>query len=575
MKNILIILALFVSASISANTYQVATWGNDNNSGLDSANAWATWQKAFNTANAGDSVYFRGGSWYPTTEPILNPAAGHGHNGTYGNEIVFLNYPGETPVLNCKNYTATNSKVAVDIKNVSYVKFQGLTVDSCLQIVTSQWISGFSMYDVGVVWVDRMTVRNIMGYGIWIIGFDTLYFTNNDSYDNSSSNDAQPGNRADGVTLGAGTITPDTANMLIMYGNRSYHNSDDGFEISPSFQVDVHDNWSFLNGYLEYGAGVGFKQAHGYLHDPSQRRLYRNLAAYNKGTAFVDQNLNSPYGPVMEFSNNIAYKCKNGFGSSPGSGFDCDLHYAKVIYRNNLVYACTTNPVFEQGYLAACGAYPSYAMASNNTWIFKPESPYWEYNDTVTATDADFIMLDSVSAVAQLMAARKADGSLPDITFLKLAAGSDFIDAGVDVGLSYNGDAPDIGYSEYGNASSNATNILTFTLSTQVSPATINTTNHTVAIQVAYGTSVTSLTPAITVSAGATISPTSGTARDFTNPLSYTVTAEDGTTTQEWTVTVSIGAAPEEPATPTGTKRVRLRCGSNVVHQGTTKRVKI
>jgi hypothetical protein len=47
----------------------------------------------------------------------------------------------------------------------------------------------------------------------------------------------------------------------------------------------------------------------------------------------------------------------------------------------------------------------------------------------------------------------------------------------------------------------------------------------------------TSLTPAITVSAGAGVSPASGVARDFTNPVIYTVTARDGTT-REYAVKV-------------------------------------
>ena len=42
----------------------------------------------------------------------------------------------------------------------------------------------------------------------------------------------------------------------------------------------------------------------------------------------------------------------------------------------------------------------------------------------------------------------KADGSLPDIDFMRLVAGSHLIDAGVDVGLPYNGSAPDLGYFE-------------------------------------------------------------------------------------------------------------------------------
>lgn len=48
----------------------------------------------------------------------------------------------------------------------------------------------------------------------------------------------------------------------------------------------------------------------------------------------------------------------------------------------------------------------------------------------------------------------------------------------------------------------------------------------------------TSLAPEIVIT-GASISPASGTAQDFTNPVTYTVTAEDGTT-QAYTVYVDV-----------------------------------
>ncbi len=57
------------------------------------------------------------------------------------------------------------------------------------------------------------------------------------------------------------------------------------------------------------------------------------------------------------------------------------------------------------------------------------------------------------------------------------------------------------------------------------------------------GVSLTSLTPTITLSTGATVSPLSGAAQDFTNPFNYKITAEDGTTTQIWTVTVTVASA--------------------------------
>ena len=45
---------------------------------------------------------------------------------------------------------------------------------------------------------------------------------------------------------------------------------------------------------------------------------------------------------------------------------------------------------------------------------------------------------------------RGTDGSLPATNFMKLVSGSDLIDKGIDVGLPYNGSAPDLGAFENG-----------------------------------------------------------------------------------------------------------------------------
>ncbi len=87
---------------------------------------------------------------------------------------------------------------------------------------------------------------------------------------------------------------------------------------------------------------------------------------------------------------------------------------------------------------------------------------------------------------------------------------------------------------------SDATDIVTFSFEEQTGPATIDDVNHTVGIEVASGTDVTSLIPTIGLSTGAGVSPNNGAAQDFTDPVTYTVTAEDEVTSQEWTVTVSI-----------------------------------
>jgi hypothetical protein len=61
-------------------------------------------------------------------------------------------------------------------------------------------------------------------------------------------------------------------------------------------------------------------------------------------------------------------------------------------------------------------------------------------------TSADFTSTDDAAAYGP----RKSNGELPDIEYMHLADGSDLIDAGVDVGLAYSGDLPDLGCFETG-----------------------------------------------------------------------------------------------------------------------------
>lgn len=59
-----------------------------------------------------------------------------------------------------------------------------------------------------------------------------------------------------------------------------------------------------------------------------------------------------------------------------------------------------------------------------------------------------------------------------------------------------------------------------------------------ISVTVAYTTDVTALAPTYSVSTGATASPASGSARNFTTPQTYTVTGQDGST-KTYTVTVN------------------------------------
>jgi hypothetical protein len=92
-------------------------------------------------------------------------------------------------------------------------------------------------------------------------------------------------------------------------------------------------------------------------------------------------------------------------------------------------------------------------------------------------------------------------------------------------------------------ACANATDILTFSLPEETGSADIDSDAHTIDIEVENATDLTMLTPTFTLSSGATSAPASGMEGDYSNPVTITVTAEDGITTQDWTVTVTEAAS--------------------------------
>ncbi len=97
----------------------------------------------------------------------------------------------------------------------------------------------------------------------------------------------------------------------------------------------------------------------------------------------------------------------------------------------------------------------------------------------------------------------------------------------------------------------------------------------TIAITVPFGTNVTALVPTI-IHSGASVSPISGVAQDFTLPVTYTVTAQDNST-KAYVVSVSISTAPIPTPTPTPDNKdyfehLKLSFDSKDVHDGKTSK---
>lgn len=130
------------------------------------------------------------------------------------------------------------------------------------------------------------------------------------------------------------------------------------------------------------------------------------------GNRFIGFNQNN--GNInMIFYNNIAF-------DNDYTGFSIGQFNNEIIAQNNISYNDRNIGEF---------------IVANN------DHNTWNTSLGLTVSDVDFVSTDSSGVSGK----RQLDGSLPNLTFLKLANGSDLIDVGVDVGLPFKGIAPDLG----------------------------------------------------------------------------------------------------------------------------------
>lgn len=115
----------------------------------------------------------------------------------------------------------------------------------------------------------------------------------------------------------------------------------------------------------------------------------------------------------------------------------------------------------------------------------------------------------------------------------------------------------------------NEKSILSFSIAEPACDGVIDQVSMTVTLSFPGGTDITNLVPNIVISEGAQISPASGVAQDFTNPVEYTVTAMNGTTAV-YTVRAIVGGFQGKKVLLkdfTGVRCVNCPRASELAHQ--------
>jgi autotransporter-associated beta strand protein/parallel beta-helix repeat protein len=435
--------------SLRAATYYVATDGSDSNSGAIES-PFATVQRAQTAANAGDTVYLRGGTYTMTeaqiaaTSGIYSYVTNLNKSGSAGARINYWAYPGEQPVFDFTNVKPANQRVVAFNLSGSWIHVRGLEIIGVQVTITTHTQSECFENTGSNNIVEQCKMHDGMGIGFYLTRGANNLVLNCDAYRNwDSVSEGGVGGNVDGFG-GHPNKTNYTDNVF--RGCRAWFNSDDGFDCINAYATITFENcWSFFNGYtsdfVSRGDGNGFKSggygaAGGPVPSPIPRHMTRFcLAVRNKANGFYSNH----HVGGSDWISNTAYQNGTNYNLLCClADNDTDVAGYGHFMRNNL------------GFAPRSAALSNLDQAASDV-----ASNYFTLPVTVVAGDFAATTTNTTQLEQFVSAPRQANGDLPETTLLHLVAGSDLIDAGAAVGYPFVGSSPDLGAFEFG-ATSNA-----------------------------------------------------------------------------------------------------------------------
>ncbi len=438
-----ILLTAALTSTTRAADYYMAPDGKDTNPGtLESP--FLTITRAQQAANPGDTIFIRGGKYNITADQVVNPRAGVAvhvfeiaKSGTEKAPITYVNYKDEIPVFDFATLKPALRVYAFYV-TANWIHFQGFEVTGIQVTQTghtqSECFENHGSHNL----YDRLKMHDGMAIGYYALGGSDTLVINCDAFNNwDSVSEGGKGGNTDG--FGCHVKKGDTGNVFRYC--RSWYNSDDGYDCIHCDEPVLFDHcWAMYSGTnaqgRSLGDGNGFK-AGGYGAPMSRKPtpVPRNtvqfcLAVGNKAAGFYANH--EPGG--CDWINNSAYRNASNFNMLERRPDDSgDMPGPDAFMRNNLGYKGrneVANLNFEKS-----------DIANNYFNLGVSGTP-------LQITDADFVSLDE----KQLTAPRKPDGTLPEITFMHLARGSQLIAKGIELKnakgeprFPYSGSKPDLG----------------------------------------------------------------------------------------------------------------------------------
>lgn len=403
--------------------------GSGAKDGSSWANAYAGPAAAVSVAKAGDTILLQGGTYKLTTTLKL------ASSGTAASRIHLFSENAATKraMFDFSGQAVGSSSQGVYVSG-AYWHIKGLDV--------------FKAGDNGILFqggsnniLEFCNVHENQDAGVQLKGgAANNLILNTDSWWNYDS--ATSGGNADGfapkMDVGSGNT---------FRGCRSWGNSDDGWDgylreasktATWTASTTIEDSWAFDNGYYHGDPkstkndraemnGNGFKMGGGDKvgtvpngYGTQHHHVLRRCLAFNNYAKGFDQNNNRGSMTIYNstgVNNGTNYQIDGTVGSSatPSSGIASGN---ALIVKNSVSFGTG-------------GVKLTNAQEAANSWL-----------TGFALASGDFQSVDT----SGVRAARKPDGSLPDLKFMNLSGKSVGIDKGVLVpGVTYDGSAPDLG----------------------------------------------------------------------------------------------------------------------------------
>lgn len=420
MKHRFFSLVQFVALALAAfagNIY-VSPAGDDAGAGsvVDPLRSLAA---AIGKASPGSTIYLREGVYRPQVADIMKRGEKKVYDcvfdlcisGTPEDPITIAGYPGENVTFDLSDIKTGNRIIGFNITgDFWHLKDFDIIGIQVTQTGHTQSIN-VGIFGGNCCTVERVNMHDGMGIGVYAQQGSRNLILNCDAYNNYDPvSEGGHGGNCDGFGFHLKNPT-DTGNVI--RGCRAWRNSDDGFDLINNFApVVIEDCWAWENGYdadlISRGDGTGIK-AGGFGMRPKAvtpmeipRNIIRNCIAWaNKNQGFyanhhlggLDFINNSAYANRRNF-NMVCRKSKDEAVDVPGYGHRLS---GNVAFAPGLVNADCVNVDCER------------CSITGNSFF-----------SDITLSAGDFVSLDP----SQLALPRKPDGSLPDITFLRIRPGS-------------------------------------------------------------------------------------------------------------------------------------------------------